>query len=155
LKRHIPIIGWREYVDFPEWGIQNVEAKVDTGARTSALHVDNIERTGTQRVRFDVILSRKDSSKRVSAAAPLVRVVRVRSSNGEVQERYVVSTSIVLGHQEHQIETSLVCRRRMRCRMLLGRTALAGYLIDVNRVHESRSASCESQPRKRKPNASA
>ena len=53
-----PVIGRREYVAFPDWGIRGVEAKIDTGARTSAIHVDNIKRLSGERVRFEVVLLR-------------------------------------------------------------------------------------------------
>jgi len=133
---HRPIVGWREYVGFPEWGIRRVEAKVDTGARTSALHVDNVKRLTGDRVAFEVVLSRENLDKRTSVVAKIARVSRVRSSNGHQQTRYVVETTIRIGHARRRIETSLVCRKHMLCRMLLGRTALSGFLIDVDLKHE-------------------
>jgi hypothetical protein len=123
-------------VSFPEWGIDHVEAKVDTGAKTRALHVDNIGRMPGNRVSFEVVLSRKDPIKRVPASADIVRVSRVRSSTGHRQERFVVSTTVQIGSERRIIETSLACRRTMLCRMLLGRTALTGFLIDVALKHE-------------------
>lgn len=130
------IIGWREYVALPEWGIRRLEAKVDTGARTSALHVDGLERLPGERVRFDVVLSRRDPARRVPVIADLVRVTRVRSSTGHVQERFVVATTIRVAGLRRRVEFSLVRRDVMICRMLLGRRALAGFLVDVNRKHE-------------------
>ncbi|HRX83509.1 MAG TPA: RimK/LysX family protein [Phycisphaerae bacterium] len=130
------IIGWREYVALPEWGIAHLEAKVDTGARTSALHVDNLARLPGERVKFDVVLSRKNPARRVPVVADIVRVTRVRSSTGHQQERFVVATTIRLGGLRRQIELSLVRREQMICRMLLGRKALVGFLVDVNRKHE-------------------
>jgi hypothetical protein len=130
------IIGWREYVSLPEWGIRRVEAKIDTGARTSALHVDRIERLAGNRIRFDVVLSRNDALKRVPVTADITRMTRVRSSTGHSQERYVVTTLIRMGGLRRHIELSLVRREKMLCRMLLGRTALSGFLIDVDSKHE-------------------
>ena len=130
-----PIIGRREYVAFPEWGIRGVEAKIDTGARTSALHVDNIKRLPKERVRFDVVLSRRKPDKRVQVEADLVRFTRVRSSTGHQQERFVVATKIRIGDFKQKIELSLVSRKQMLCRMLLGRTALSDFLIDVDVKH--------------------
>lgn len=123
-------IGWRELVDFPDWGIKGVEAKIDTGARTSALHVEDITRLKGDRVRFHVILSRDNPKARVEAEAPIVRTARIRSSTGHLQVRYVVSATIRLGPHKRKIEVSLVRRHEMICRMLLGRTALGGFLID-------------------------
>ncbi|MCB9849618.1 MAG: ATP-dependent zinc protease [Phycisphaerales bacterium] len=137
-RRHASehIIGWREYVSLPEWGIRRVEAKIDTGARTSAIHVDRIVHLAGNRVKFDVVLSRTDKSKCVPVTADITRVTRVRSSTGHAQERFVVTTQIRMGGLRRHIELSLVRREKMICRMLLGRTALNGFLIDVTRKHE-------------------
>jgi hypothetical protein len=120
----------------PEWGVKRVLAKVDTGARTSALHVDRIARLPGGRVRFEVVLSRKNPARCVPVEADLVRVTRVRSSTGHRQERYVVATSIRIGKWKRRVELSLVRREHMICRMLLGRSALSGFLVDVDRKHE-------------------
>ncbi len=130
-----PIIGRREYVAFPEWGIRGVEAKIDTGARTSAIHVDNIKRLAGDRVRFDVVLSRRKPDKCVRVEANLVRFTRVRSSTGHQQERFIVAARMRIGDIRRRIELSLVSRKHMLCRMLLGRTALSDFLIDVNVKH--------------------
>ena len=130
-----PIVGRREYVAFPEWGIKGVEAKIDTGARTSAIHVDNVKRLPKDRVQFDVVLSRRKPDRRVHVEADLVRFTRVRSSTGHRQERFVVATKIRIGDIKRRIELSLVSRKQMLCRMLLGRTAVTGLLIDVDVKH--------------------
>lgn len=117
-------IGWRERVNLPDWGVFGLAAKIDTGARTSAIHVENIEVTGESSIKFDVILSRKQLHRRVTVATDWVRRARIRSSSGEVQERFVVTTRLVMGGIEKQIELSLVSRQKMLCRMLLGRSAL-------------------------------
>jgi hypothetical protein len=129
------IIGRRERVSFPDWGIERVLAKVDSGARTSALHVGNIVDLPGDRVRFEVVLSRADPDQRVPVEADLSRVTRVRPSTGTQHRRHVVTTRIRIGPVEREIEVSLVCRAKMLCRMLLGRTALEGVLIDVSRKH--------------------
>lgn len=131
-----PVIGWREVVRLPEWGIKAVEAKIDTGARTSAIHVGEVHRLPRGRVRFDVVLSRKDPVWTVPVETDVVRVTRVRSSTGHAQERVVVATDMRVGHVTRRIELTLVCRRHMLCRMLLGRTALEGFLIDVGIKHQ-------------------
>lgn len=141
---HREIIGWREYVSFPEWGVNKIEAKIDTGARTSAIHVKDVVRLKGNRVRFHLVTrrGRRDKPERsVEVKADLVRTTRVRSSIGQVQERYVVSTLVRIGGVRRRIELSLVCRNRMICRMLLGRLALNGFLIDAaSRYVCSRSA---------------
>jgi hypothetical protein len=126
------IVGWREHVALPEWGIKAIKAKIDTGARTSAIHVDNIQHLSSGRVRFDVIVGHRGGEREcVPVEADLLRMSRIRSSAGREHERPVVKTRVRLGPVEREIELSLVCRHGMLCRMLLGRTALAeDFLVD-------------------------
>lgn len=128
------IIGWTEYIDFPDWDIKGLKAKVDTGARTSALHVENIEKHKGGYVTFDVMLHRKKHDKRQPVRSKIVKTARVRSSSGHYSERFFVQTSIRLGTVEKEIEFSLVCRKGMLFRMLLGRKALErDFWVDVSR----------------------
>ncbi len=130
----LPVIGFAEYVDFPKWKIRGLRAKVDTGARSSALHVENIRRVGPDRVRFDVRLDRTRADRRVTVEAPISRRSRVRPSNGVSQMRYFVRTSIQIGTVEQEIEVSLVDREKMIFRMLIGRSAIAQrFLVDVSK----------------------
>ncbi len=133
------IIGWREKVSFPEWGVKEIEAKIDTGARTSAIHVEDVVRLKGDRVRFHLVTRRRQPFKHVLVTADIVRMTRVRSSTGHTQTRYVVSTVVRLGSVRKRVELSLVRRERMLCRMLLGRTALEGFLIDPIRKHLHRA----------------
>lgn len=133
-RRELPVIGWNEYVDLPQWGIRGLRAKVDTGARSSALHVENIEEIGHGRVRFDVVLHRHKRDRRVHVETRIRRRGRVRSSSGEASSRIFVGTYVRMGEEEHYVELSLVDRRRMIHRMLLGRSALEDrFLVDVGR----------------------
>lgn len=125
------VIGWREVVALPDWGIEGIIAKIDTGARTSALHVENLRELPGNRVAFEVVLSRDDPDQRVPIESDLVRVTRIRTSTGHRQQRYVVSTTIRIGRHRRRVEVSLVRRHRMLCRMLLGRRALDGFLVDA------------------------
>lgn len=128
------VIGWTEFVDLPEWGIRNLRAKVDTGARTSALHVENIEELPRGFVRFDVVLHRTLRDRRIHVKARISRTGTVRSSSGHKSRRLFVETSLRLGPVEKRVEISLVDRQKMIHRMLLGRAALTGpFLIDVDR----------------------
>jgi hypothetical protein len=137
VTRSVPeprIIGVTEYVDIPEWRILRLRAKIDTGARSSALHVENIRELGAGRVRFDVRLSRKQSERRVTVEAPVARRGRVRASNGEVETRIFVAVGLRIGPVERQVELSLVDRGQMIFRMLIGRRALAhAFLVDPSR----------------------
>ncbi len=128
------LIGWTEFVDLPDWGVRKLRAKVDTGARTSALHVENIEELPRGFVRFDVVLHRQKRDRRIHVKTRIVRRGRVRSSTGHQAERLFVETTLVLGPVQKRIEVSLVDREKMTYRMLLGREALAGpFRIDVDR----------------------
>lgn len=124
-------VGWKERVSLPDWGIVGLPAKLDTGARTSAIHVENLIESDEKTIEFDVVLSRKHHHRRVRVRTPWVRRAKIRSSSGEVQERFVVATTMELGNIRKTIELSLVSRQRMLCRMLLGRSALASdFFVD-------------------------
>jgi len=128
------VIGWVESIDFPSWGILGVKAKVDTGARTSALHVENLVQLGEGQVQFEVVYKRKTLSKRKLVKASVLRWSHVRSSTGEKGERCFVRTTMRMGAVEKEIEISLVPRSKMRFRMLLGRQAIGhDFLVDVGR----------------------
>lgn len=125
----LPTIGWRERVDFPDWGLRRVRAKIDTGARTSAIDVAQIETLSDGRIRFEVVFRTTPSRKTQWVEATPVRTSIVKPSHGTTQERHVCRTRVRIGDIEREIEISLVCRAGMLCRMLLGRTALAGAVI--------------------------
>ncbi len=127
--------GWKERVALPEWGITRMAAKLDTGANVSAIHVDTVEELPDGRVRFDVALNRDASRSRV-IEADVVRIARIKPSHGVVQERHIVRTIAVIGDRSMEVEFSLVCRKRMLRRILLGRLALAGeFLVDPSRAY--------------------
>lgn len=141
------LIGWTEYVDLPDWGIKRLRVKVDTGARSSALHVDNLVELPRGRVAFDVVVHRKKRDRHIHVKATVLRRGRVRSSNGHMTTRIFVSTRLRLGPVEKDVELSLVNRERMIHRMLLGRSALSGpFVIDVNR----RMVQSAPRPRRKK-----
>lgn len=144
------VIGFVEYVDLPEWRIARMRAKVDTGARSSALHVENIREVGHHRVRFDVRLHRRKIDRRVTVEAEISRRGRVRSSSGLSEWRIFVVTIVRIGSVEQRIELSLVDREKMIFRMLLGRSALAHqFLVDVGRRYV-----LSQKPPKRPPRSS-
>jgi hypothetical protein len=144
------VIGVTEYVDIPAWRILRLRAKIDTGARSSALHVENIRELAAGRVRFDVRLSRSESDRRVTVEARIARRGQVRPSSGEPEDRIFVAVKVRIGPIEREIELSLVDRGRMIFRMLIGRRALAhAFLVDPGRRYLLH------QPSARKASASA
>ena len=128
------ILGWEEWVALPEPGLPAIKVKVDTGARTSALHAYNVEPFGSaraRRVRFDVhpLPRRRDVA--IECTARLIDRREVRSSSGEREQRYVIETEISIGGRRWPIEITLANRHMMTYRMLLGRQAIqAGMLVD-------------------------
>ena len=126
-------IGWREWVGLPEWGLPAIKAKIDTGARTSSLHaLDPEECTleGVPHVRFILLPVQHTLAMGQEVFAPLVDRRKVTNSGGVGQVRYVISLRLAIGGLERDIEVTLANRRDMRFRMLLGRQALEGALID-------------------------
>jgi len=142
------VIGVTEYVDIPAWRILRLRAKIDTGARSSALHVENIRELAAGRVRFDVRLSRNESDRRVTVEARIARRGQVRPSSGEQEERIFVAVKVRIGPVEREIELSLVDRGRMIYRMLIGRRALAHlFLVDPGRRYLLHEPSIEPAPK--------
>lgn len=128
------VIGWVEYISFPDWEIEGVKAKVDTGARTSALHVDNLEELPDGRVRFEVVYSHRAPFRKKEVTAKVVKWSKVRSSTGVYTRRCFVSAKVNIGGVSKRIEVSLVSREKMLFRMLLGRKALEkDFLVDVSK----------------------
>lgn len=124
-----PVVGWREFVDFPEWGITRLRAKIDTGARTSALHVARVEPVDDTHIRFEVVIHERPKRETIWITAPLAREAKVKPSSGQSQRRPVVRARVRMGTVEQEIEISLVGRKGMLCRMLVGRSALAGTFV--------------------------
>lgn len=129
------LIGWREKIDLPEWGLKRVRAKTDTGARTSAIDVADIEELGNGDIRFRVVYRHNPERITRWIHADVIRKSAVKPSHGEAQQRYVCETLIRIGKVQRRIEISLVSRKGMLCRMLLGRTALDGLLVDASRKY--------------------
>lgn len=135
-KQPAIIIGWREYVAFPEWNIKRVKCKIDTGARTSALDVVNLVELPGDVAQFDVVMSRGTKRRLRTVEAPILRRSKVRSSLGHPHDRLVVAATVMIGPVSTTIELGLVNRRNMLCRMLLGRSALVGhFLVDPHRIY--------------------
>lgn len=136
-KLHLPVIGWRECIALPELRIPEIKAKIDTGARSSALHafhIEKFERYSQEMVRFQVHPYQRDSQQTVIAEAAIFDWRHVRNSGGHAQLRPVILTVVELGSQQWQIELTLTNRDVMGFRMLLGRQAIRRrFLVNAGR----------------------
>lgn len=132
-------VGWREWVALPDLGVAHVKAKLDTGARTSALHAFDLTeftRDGADWVRFSVHPWQRSKADAVPVEHPVHDRRTVRSSTGHEQERVVIRTPITLLGRSVVAELTLTRRDEMGFRMLVGREALRqGFLVDSGRSY--------------------
>lgn len=126
----LPMIGWKEYVDLPDLSLTGLVAKVDTGARSAALHADDIAIRG-KRVRFSIPVN----GRRHWQDMPVAGIKRVKSSSGHSETRVVILTYAVIGSHRHLIEVTLTNRKDMGVPMLLGRASVRGLFV----VHPGKS----------------
>ena len=136
VKKSKPIVGWREWVSLPDFGVA-VRAKIDTGAKTSAIHVFRphvFERDGRDYIRFTLHPRQRHKKPSVRCEAELIERRKVTSSNGQAEERYVIRTMARIGEQHFPIELTLAKRNALTFRMLVGRQALKNrFLVDSGR----------------------
>lgn len=139
------IFGWREHVALPAWGIGRLRAKLDTGARTSALHVEDVDELEAGAVgdlagsgvddpalpvvRFHVLVGPRAAPRRVEVVTPVVGHTTIRDTRARPEHRPIVRTRVVCGPLDREIEISLTDRTGMNFRLLLGRLALGGEAL--------------------------
>jgi hypothetical protein len=126
------LIGWREWVSLPALGIPTIKAKIDTGARTSALHAFSLKpfvEDGIQKISFDIHPWQRNTEEVVRCTAEVVDKRLVTDSGGHEEERYVIMTPITIALQTWSIEITLTEREDMLFRMLLGRRAIRKRFI--------------------------
>ena len=126
------IVGWREWAALPQLKIKRIKLKVDTGARTSALHAFNIrplKKGGKDLVQFEVHPIQRNEDLIRSCVCPIRDYRWVMDSGGKREKRFVIETPIRLGSMEWPIEITLTDRDQMRFRMLLGRSAVKHHFL--------------------------
>ncbi|NNG05583.1 MAG: ATP-dependent zinc protease [Inquilinus sp.] len=144
------IVGWREWFGLPNLGVPRIKAKLDTGARTSALHAFDVERLtidSREWVQFAVHPLQRDDRTVISCLAPLLDERGVKNSGGQLEHRYFIETTLRMDGRDWPIELSLTNRDQMGFRMLIGRTAMHGRLI----VNPALSYSLKRGARRRRP----
>ena len=148
-SNNILTFGWREWVKFPELELPAIKAKVDTGARTSALHAFELRpilENGIQRIEFSIHPFQRDLETVLICKADVVDKRNVTDSGGHQEERWVIKTPMTIGDHSWPIEVTLTARDNMKFRMLLGRNALKGHAL----VDSSASYLVGKKPRKNK-----
>jgi len=137
--RRKEVIGWREWVLLPDLTTVPIRAKIDSGARTSAIHAFNIEpyeEDGDRYVRFDLHPRKRHRAPSVACTAKVADERVVKNSGGHEEHRYVVETRLQIGAQVWPIELTLANRDTMTFRLLIGREALRGkYWVDAGKSY--------------------
>lgn len=135
------LVGWKEYLDLPDLTIRGLKAKVDTGARSSALHVDEIvvlseEPDGSGELLLRLAPDRRHPERRQEVRAHQIARIPVVDSGGHREIRPLIETTLVLGPVTKRIRLTLTDRSSMLFRMILGRKSLEGsFLVDVGRKY--------------------
>ena len=131
------LVGWKEWIALPEFGVDRLHAKFDSGATMSSLHAERIEefkRGSNSWVRFFVIGDHDREETPYHCNARLIEYRNIRSSNGSIESRPVIETTLYIAGFQWPIEVTLSNRETLECRMLIGRSALAGRcLVDCGR----------------------
>lgn len=125
-------VGWKEWAALPELGVDAIEVKVDTGARTSAIHsfdLEPFEKDGHTYVRFGLHPDRHSQDPEIYCESRVVDQRVVSDSGGHKEMRYVIETPIVMGDQQWPIQITLTSRENMAFRMLLGRQAMRQRIV--------------------------
>lgn len=133
----LPVLGWKEQVALPDWGIARLRAKLDTGARSSALHVEDVAEIGTHEqdgqtlpvLRFHILVGSRDDPDRREIDAPAHGFKVVRDTGAKAERRPVVRTRLVCGPLDLTTDVTITDRSGMNFRMLIGRLTMEGRCL--------------------------
>lgn len=146
-KRKLKVIGRLERVDFPEWDLRDIDAKVDTGAYTSSLHchhIQSFEEEGKEYVKFNLLDPSHETYNDKLFRWPVYRKKTIKSSNGSTEERFIVKTKVKIFDSIFTAQLSLTDRSEMRYPVLLGRKLLNNrFLVDVSRKYTTKTEAQE------------
>lgn len=135
-QERLKVIGRLEPIDFPEWDLFGIDAKIDTGAYTSSLHCHHIEayeHEGAPYVKFNLLDPSHETYNDKLFKLPIHTTKSIKSSNGSTEERYIIKTVVRIAEKELDIELSLADRSEMRYPVLIGRKLLSGhFLVDAS-----------------------
>lgn len=137
MTTRLPALGWKEEAALPDWGIERLRVKLDTGAKTSAIHVSRMDVVGRHRVDGEqlpvldlvVPLSRLHPERLAHVQAKVIGYKSVRDTGANAERRPVVRTRLVCGPIDRDIEVTITDRSGMIFRMIVGREALAGQVV--------------------------
>jgi hypothetical protein len=134
------LIGWKEFVEFPEWGIRRVKAKIDTGARTSALGIVRYDLVRTDAsglvAELHLALHRKHPQRVRVITVPVLDLIAVRNTSGQPEQRPLIEATVRLGPLTKRVRFTVTDRSGMRFPIILGRKALEGdFCVDVSRKY--------------------
>ncbi|MBM3514321.1 MAG: ATP-dependent zinc protease [Alphaproteobacteria bacterium] len=137
MKARRKIVGWREWVRLPDLKVKRIKAKLDTGARTSALHAFDVRpftKYGASYVRFSIHPMQRKAKPEIKSRALVIDRRTVTDTGGRREERPVIRTTLKIGKSSYPIELTLTDRDHMGFRLLIGRQALRRrYLVDPGR----------------------
>lgn len=131
-QEQISVIGWREWIALPELGVTAIKAKIDTGARSSAIHAFHVKtfwKDEKHWVRFQMHPFQRNTSNTITAEAEILDEREVRNSGGHAEKRIAILTTVELQDRRWPIELTLTNRDVMGFRMLLGRAAVRGHFL--------------------------
>lgn len=152
-KHKIRLIGRREFVDFPQLQLSSIEAKIDTGAYTSAIHCKDVEVkmvNGKEVLYFKLLDDSHPEYSRLTYEFTEFYRKKIKNSFGEMEERFIIKTPIKIARKTILTTLSLSDREKMRYPVLIGRRLLKGkFIVDVNRIHTSGKISIKKRKKKK------